>query len=270
MLFSIIIPSCNRPDLLRRCLNALHPDVQNVDPVLYEVIVTDDSDNEETLRMLQKDFSWVKWMKGPKNGIAANRNNAVSSALGKWLVFTDDDCIPGSNWIKAYHDAITRNDGISVFEGKTIADRPQERFDEEAPVNETGGCLWSCNFCISKSLFNSIGGFNEQLKFAMEDVDLHKRLSAGHLILFTKEAFVIHPWRRVNLFKGISKNIKYRKIFNQLHYSDFHTRMKYRIGRSKIFLAALYFDFRKLIKFRFKGTLYFLESSMLKFIYIFI
>lgn len=270
MLFSIIIPSCNRPDLLRRCLNALHPEVQGIDHLLYEVIVTDDSENERTHKMLQEYFNWVKWVKGPKNGIGANRNNAVNFARGNWLVFTDDDCIPGSNWIKAYHDTITRNDSISVFEGRTTADRPQERFDEEAPINETGGCLWSCNFCISKSLFINVGGFNERLKFAMEDVDLHKRLSVSHSIIFTKDAFVVHPWRKVSLLKGFRKNIRYRKIFNQLHYSGFKTKKDYRIGRAKIFLAALYTDFKKLIKFRFKGSLYFLESTLLRFIYIFI
>ena len=43
MFLSVIIPTCNRNDLLRKCLNNLIPDFQSIDSSKYEIIVTDDS-----------------------------------------------------------------------------------------------------------------------------------------------------------------------------------------------------------------------------------
>lgn len=42
MLFSVVIPTCRRNDLLAKCLDRLAPGQQTLSPDQYEVIVTDD------------------------------------------------------------------------------------------------------------------------------------------------------------------------------------------------------------------------------------
>src|SRR5688500_16589114 len=92
--FSVVIPTYHRNDLLARCLRQLVPGRQTLDASRYEVIVTDDGRDTTAEAMIRDQFSFVRWVRGPQRGPAANRNNGVKHARGEWVVFTDDDCVP--------------------------------------------------------------------------------------------------------------------------------------------------------------------------------
>jgi GT2 family glycosyltransferase len=138
LFFSIIIPTYERPDDLRICLNSLSIDIQLGTPS-YEIIVTDDSKSEESRRMVEKEFPNVTWNKGKQNGPAGNRNAGVDRARGEWIVFLDDDCIAQEGYLNGYAKAITANPDVLVFEGRIFADRPRKTLAEGAPINEDGG-----------------------------------------------------------------------------------------------------------------------------------
>lgn len=216
MLISIIIPTCNRNDLLAQCLDCLAPGKQKGGKIegatsdsrsitasfTYEVIVTDDSSKSSAQEIIARDYPWVRWVAGPRRGPAANRNNGAKHARGEWLVFTDDDCLPNSEFLSAYWNAAVGN-GALVLEGKTSPSGIRTRVDMECPANESGGNLWSCNMAIRKFLFFELEGFDCNFPGpAMEDTDLHVRLlKAGKVIKFVPEALVLHPWRQS---RGIS------------------------------------------------------------------
>ncbi|HTN20547.1 MAG TPA: glycosyltransferase family 2 protein [Pelobium sp.] len=90
--FSIVIPTFNREEGLRRCLNSLT--LQTFKD--FEVIVCDDGSTDETLKVvgsyqeiLQLKYSFEKNWGGP----AAPRNRGINLAKGKWVCFLDsDDC----------------------------------------------------------------------------------------------------------------------------------------------------------------------------------
>jgi GT2 family glycosyltransferase len=204
---SVILPTCNRGEDLARCLKALEPQgVETTstgpggggvkrDGFLYEVIVSDDGIGAEAL--IRTNFPWATYFQGPRRGPAANRNFGATQANGTWLLFLDDDCVPGPGWLEAYAVGINRFSESSVFEGKTVAPGPKLRADHESPLNLTGGLLWSCNFGVKRQLFLQLGGFDENFPFpAMEDMDLQLRLSElGYTSIFLSEACVEHPWR---------------------------------------------------------------------------
>src|SRR5258708_31522648 len=117
--FSVIIPTCHRNDDLERCLEGL----EIADPYerrsssgtqfividqsfQYEVIVTDDGCQSTAEALVRKRFPWVNWMEGPHRGPAANRNFGASQSQGDWLIFIDDDCLPGTDWLEAYAFAV--------------------------------------------------------------------------------------------------------------------------------------------------------------------
>lgn len=193
--FSIIIPTCNRPDLLKKVLSCVSPERQQIEgnSVEYEIIVTDDGDDKGSRTLVEKEFPHVTYAEGPQKGPACNRNHGASLAKGEWLLFTDDDCLPSEDWVATYFGNVDADH--AVLEGKTIADRPKRRLNEGAPINETGGLLWSCNFAIRKSTFQQLQGFDESFPFAaMEDVDFRERLvKAGHTTKFVDSAVVVHP-----------------------------------------------------------------------------
>lgn len=195
--FSVVIPAHRRPEMLAKCLAALAPGVQTLSSKYYEVIVSDDSPPEESLETLIFDrFPWAHWVQGPRKGPAANRNAGASLARGSWLVFTDDDCLPSPNCLAAYSTAICP--GIDVYEGRTSCLKGIRSPLEHAPVNLTGGYLWSCNMMIAHELFRVIGGFNIGFPHPhMEDVELRERVLTRSNILFVKEAWVDHPPRRL-------------------------------------------------------------------------
>lgn len=206
MLFSIIIPTYHRNDLLTRCLQRLQPGVQSLDADWYEVIVTDDAANPATEELLRTQFPWAAYTAGPQRGPAANRNHGASLASGQWLVFTDDDCLPDANWLQAYHDAITGHPDCRAFEGAILPDdwKLLQKDLAECPVNTAGGCFWSANIMVERQLFQSMGGFDEQfLIAAQEDQDLQWRIQQQHSIVFVPAAQVLHPVRFKKLWKSL-------------------------------------------------------------------
>jgi len=208
MLLSVIIPTYNRREALGDCLKLLTPEVQGVSRDVFEVIVTDDALADNPADSLLQEFPWVRHNRGPQKGPAANRNSGAKAALGDWLIFMDDDCLPQASFLSAYIEAIRQHPEYRVFEGRTLTDRPQQRMDEEAPHNDKGGYLWSCNFLVEKKTFSDMGGFCELYPYAcMEDVDFREQLIIRNLgFLFVPEATVLHPWR------PISPDAKYLKI----------------------------------------------------------
>ena len=197
--FSVVIPTYRRHKSLCQCLDGLAPYFHQAalhrhPPQSIEVIVSDDAHEQELQTLLQHRYPWCRYTRGPGYGPAANRNHGARQALGQWLVFTDDDCIPQPGWIESYAQLADKHD---VMEGKTLPTGTRTRIDEECPVNETGGYLWSCNFAIKRELFLRLGGFNENFPAAaMEDIELRTRIYKHRLVcMFNADAVVFHPWR---------------------------------------------------------------------------
>lgn len=206
--FSVVIPTCNRNDLLARCLERLGPgtqtgiDLMDSSPrgerMTYEVIVSDDGRKGSAEPMIRARFPWVRWVQGPRRGPAANRNCGARLARAPWIVFTDDDCVPEPGWLSAFVSALTQHPDAVVLEGcTTTGDRPPGPL-EAAPENLVGRRLWSCNFAIRREvLLDQLAGFDEAFPFPhLEDVDLRWRIErAGMTYPFVPEAVVAHPPR---------------------------------------------------------------------------
>ncbi len=205
MLLSVVIPTYHRNDLLAKCLDCLDPNVQTLPIEQYEVIVTDDGFQTTSEEMIKQDYPWVKWVATQHKGPAANRNNGAKYARGEWLVFTDDDCLPDSQWLMSFAESITSD--TWVYEGKTTCNTKISSPLQHAPINLTGGYLWSCNMMIWKSLFWDLKGFDENFPYPhLEDVDLRERIKKqGCNFSFIDKAIISHPQKRLPYGKEIGK-----------------------------------------------------------------
>jgi len=258
-LISIIIPTFNRVKSLEICLMEINKQIieQNITNDI-EIIVSNDFEENSEIISLKKNFSIVKFIDGPKNGPATNRNFAASIAQNEWLLFIDDDCIPDRNILNEYISAINIYTAIQVFEGSIIEDRPQRSFLEECPVNKTGGHLWSCNFMIKKNVFfDELNGFDEGYPYpAMEDVDLNYRLTKKNIkSIFLPNAFVTHPWRiqdkmvemAFKRFKSLKHYIRKHPETKMHNYSLYFLRSFLHFNK-EIFTNAYKYNFNGIIK----------------------
>jgi GT2 family glycosyltransferase len=193
-MISVVIPTCDRPELVARCLAK----IIGAD----EVIVTDDSNSDETRQLIRDRFPGVKWVKGPQRGPAANRNFGASQANWDRIAFIDDDCIPGDRCVENLKSALAHT---TLVEGKTICPNKSNHPLEEIVENLSGGLLWSCNFGIRRDLFLKLGGFDEDFAEAGgEDLEFAWRVKQLNVPMrFVPEAIVYHPARRLSIRRWI-------------------------------------------------------------------
>lgn len=99
-LFSIIIPTYNRPERLITCIKSLTKLDYPCDQ--FEVIVVDDG-SSQPMENIVHEFGQeinLKIIRQKNAGPASARNTGANHAQGQYLVFTDDDCTPAADWLK--------------------------------------------------------------------------------------------------------------------------------------------------------------------------
>lgn len=105
ILISVVIPTFDRSDLLRRCLKSLI--VQTMDSVSFEIIVVADGPSKSTEAVVAElrgttSVPALRYLESPVHrGPAAARNLGWRSARGAIIAFTDDDCIVQPTWLEA-------------------------------------------------------------------------------------------------------------------------------------------------------------------------
>jgi GT2 family glycosyltransferase len=264
---SVIIPTYRRIDLLRKCLERLSADYQGLDQNVYEVIVTDDCPNQSAQTALQTDFFWVRWLKGPGRGPSANRNHGIRNAQADFMVLTDDDCLPSDHWLKAFWQAHLLQPAV-FFEGKTMADRPQIRYDEESPLNLEGGLGWSCNVAFPNKIFVEVGGFDEEFPYpAMEDVDFHLRVSQRFPVQFVEDAVIVHPWRRIDPWPRMRMQYASRIYFYRKHQQQLGVYYRWNMLKSWVVTCTL--GGIQLLRYGGRGFSAYLAQCVLRFKLIF-
>ena len=188
MTFTVVIPTCRRPEMLARCLRALPGDAH--------IVVSDDSADDTTRLLVEREFPCVHWVRGPRRGPAANRNHGARAASGEWIAFIDDDCEPQPGWLAAMARATANAD---VVEGRTLAPGATDSPFEEHVENLHGGTLWSCNLAVRREAFERLGGFDEEfLEAGGEDMEFAWRVAhRGLRVSFASDALAHHPPRRI-------------------------------------------------------------------------
>lgn len=176
---SVVVPTRDRPQLLRRCLAALEAQTLPV-----EVVVVEDSEG-----------------RGP----AWARNEGVRRAQGEVVCFTDDDCAPGPGWAEALTAPILTGDVQSTAgrtlmgEGATAADRAWEAIvaylqdQASKPGTSSPGFAATANLACTRDLLERLP-FDESFPGAAgEDRDWSERAARQNAApLPVRGALVFH------------------------------------------------------------------------------
>lgn len=202
---SIVIPTFNRPDRLSSCLIAL--DRSNYPRDFFEVIVVDDGSSEpldKVVEPFRNRFS-LCLIRQPNRGPAAARNAGAARARGELLAFTDDDCEPSPNWLKALTNWFSENPDYALggrtipidqnsysIASQTLLDYLYSYYNEDSLKGAR--FLTSNNLAVPSSSFQAVGGFDPHFRSAGgEDRELCDRwVGFGFRMEYLPEAVVYH------------------------------------------------------------------------------
>ena len=205
LLFSIIIPTFNRAVQLRNCLSAIAALDFPADN--FEVIVVDDGSKSLPDAIVNKFSKSLKisLLSQKNSGPAAARNNGADRATGQFLVFTDDDCAPATDWLTQIARQI-KSTPDALIGGKSINAIPENIFSETSQLlidylydyfestNRDGRFFTSNNLVVPANLFHKLGGFDSNFPLAAgEDRAFCERWTAnGWQSVYLPDAKIYH------------------------------------------------------------------------------
>ncbi|HKY33644.1 MAG TPA: glycosyltransferase, partial [Candidatus Polarisedimenticolia bacterium] len=198
---SVVVPTCRRPDLLRRCLQGLAE--QKVAGGFETIVVDDGHDGgpQRAISCVQAAGSRmpirVLATPRPRSGPAAARNVGWRAARAPWVAFTDDDCVPLPGWLQGGVETLAA--GADGARGGIIVPLPGDPTDYEKNAALLSGAPFATASCFyAKEALERVGGFDERFTMAWrEDTDLQlTMLEHGlRLVAAPPATAVVHPVR---------------------------------------------------------------------------
>lgn len=209
MKLSVIIPSYNRADTLRVCLQKLLLQ-QGVD---FEVIVVDDGSSDHTQKVM-RDFKTVKYVWQKNAHQAAARNRGAKEATGDIILFIGDDIFVEPGFLMQHMDVHAKYPTSDVVcLGYTTWD-PAVNISAYMRFLESSGWqfaynqlnrgfithpepykfFYTSNISMKRSVFQK-EQFNEAFKkYGWEDIELGYRLwkHYGMRIFYKPDAMAYH------------------------------------------------------------------------------
>jgi len=218
MKLSVVIPTHNRAETLRKCIE--HVGRQR--GVSLELIVVDDGSIDHTEQVV-REFDGVKYLKQPASHQGIARNMGAKIATGDVIVFIGDDIFMQQGFLKKHHDRHIRHHAENVVVlGHTTWDPSLEindymRFLESSgwqfgydfikpgfvEQDDSYKFFYTSNISIKKTFFEK-ERFNENFRvYGWEDIELGYRLKKHHNMLLYYEpsakAFHHHPMKEIDL-----------------------------------------------------------------------
>jgi GT2 family glycosyltransferase len=204
---SVVLPTYNRVEDLRRCLTALESQTPGAGP--FDVIVIDDGSTDGTLLLLKEMQAHsrlrLRFMSQANRGPAAARNRGIGESSSPLIAFTDDDCIPEPDWLERLLAALPADARCAGIGGRVMRQNDSRigRFIDligtlNPPLSE-GKALYlvTANALYRRSCLLEVKGFDEQFAWpGGEDQDISDRLrDRGYYHAFTDTAVIHHKHR---------------------------------------------------------------------------
>ena len=228
--FSIVIPLYNKEKYILDALQSvLNQTFEN-----YEVIVVEDASTDKSQEVIStlksKKVTVIKH--DTNKGLSASRNTGIKNAKSNYIAFLDADDFWKDNYleelfllINSYpkaklfatnYEELYQNDTILLpsnnsknLEEKTII----HNFFE---ISLAQPLYCPSSFCVEKSVFETIGFYNESIRFG-EDVDFNIRANLSYQLAYTKKPLVRYTMLSEN---QITQSLISGKIITDFDFFD--------------------------------------------------
>ena len=235
---SIIICTFNRCESLKDVLNSLF-EQKSLENLFYEIIVIDNNSQDETKKMVDEFIPQfnekLRYVFEQQQGLSFARNRGIRESRGEILVFTDDDVILDSDWIKNIKFTFDTYSADCVF-GKIILLWPEKNLPKWLAIDRR---LWSvlgnldygdtlrtisspkedffgANFAIKKDFLQEMGGFNINLGVKGNKHYLSEETDVFLKLLKNQKKILYNPL--VIIYHKVSKNMLTKKYFKKWFY----------------------------------------------------
>lgn len=201
--FTVIIPTCDRPGPLARCLAALS--AQDYPRDRFQVVVVDDGGRVPAgaAAAPYRERLPLEVVRQDNGGPASARNRGASLAGGRFLAFTDDDCLPDPGWLAALAAGLGEGDDrlaggrtVNALPANPCAEASQfildRAYDFYNPDPADARFFASNNMALRADLYQEMGGFDPSFRTS-EDRDFCDRWrGAGRRMVHLPGAVVRH------------------------------------------------------------------------------
>lgn len=209
---SVVICTRNRAGSLGQTLDS----IATLDYPEFEVIVVDQSSDQQTQRLVQRrqdQFSRLRYMRLHTPGLSRAYNAGLQAATGALVAFTDDDVVTPPGWLRNIFLAFTAHPHVSLLYGQVLLPpqllerenvdgvTPSLAIPERRTLDGTHGFQifgMGANFAARRQLFEEVGGFDEVLGgggplASSQDFDfLYRVFKAGKSTLLEPSVVVYH------------------------------------------------------------------------------
>ncbi len=208
---SVIVINYNSGERLRRCLSCLA--AQSFTD--FETIVVDNASTDGSEKAAEISPLATELIKSKTNiGFAAGNNLAARRACGDWLAFLNPDAYAASDWLETLFSATIKHPFADAFGSTQIDALDPSKLDGAGDAYHAFGLPYRGHFgwpveslppdgevfapCAAaafyrRSVFETLGGFEERFFCYGEDVDLAFRLRLmGGRVVQVAGAHVLH------------------------------------------------------------------------------
>ncbi|MFZ1744917.1 MAG: glycosyltransferase [Nitrospirales bacterium] len=226
-IFSIVIPTYNRPKQLAACLQACSQLDYPYDR--FEIIVVDDG-SQVPVEVLNNDGSNLPntiCLRQFNTGPASARNMGAQHARGDILAFTDDDCAPTQQWLRelaqSFNDVPAGLVGGRTVNGlvDNIYSTASQMIVDEAYAfflsrDSDLRFFASNNMAVATRLFHKIGGFDSSFRTSEDREFCDRWIRQGHPLVYTTKA-IVHHYHQLTLTAFCRQHFSYGRGAFQFH-----------------------------------------------------
>ena len=194
---SVIIPTYNRCDLLKRAINSVIK--QTITP--KEIIIVDNGSTDQTYQMVSSLFPEINYFIEKKRGVSAARNKGILESKSKWIAFLDsDDAWKPTKLEKQMEYSLFNQDKYRIIHTDENWYRNKKFLNQLKKHKKSGGnifknslqlcCISPSSVVLKKQIFDDYGLFDENLEVC-EDYDMWIRITAKEEVGFLDSPLVL-------------------------------------------------------------------------------
>lgn len=247
----------------------------------FEIIVVDNAEKHNPPERIRS-INGISLIHEQKPGSYAARNAGASVAKGRYLAFTDSDCLPDRTWLESAEMLFEQEQcdliggRIDLFRVENSSDWAYiyERYTAfPQSRNVPKGHSVTANLLMRRDVFEQLEGFNHEIKSGGDWEFSRRAVEAGFRLIYGDEVRVKHPARET-----VAAIFKKQKRFSAWGYLNVkrdygHSGLRIMLSNAYHGVSAIFrrsrvpeSGYEKMVVFTISAGLYFYKTFLQAFI----